>query len=376
MSIEQSPDVFYMDLLVNNISNNYGNGAILAATNQARTIPYLYNPNQYYAAITSFSLVNTSTPVLNFVVVPKQDNVNLGVYALALSYRGYAVQSNVYFSPQNKTAQVPNPPSDYPNGLQNNSTGYYSVYSYGYFITLVNQTLISLYQQLKDVFPDLPNNNQPYFDFDQTDNLFSLYTYTDYYFDTGENPSDLIQVYLNSALLALFYTLPVNKVYVPELNNETWTVAIINNATSTPNVDTGECVTTQEGTSITLWSQVCSIVITSQTLPIFRNQIFETNNYYSGELIISGNNANSESILLEYVEPLGQYNDLVVYTPAGQYHLLELNSTNPLYNFDFKFYNKYINGSMTPIYLSSGAYVKLTIGFFKKSKFNNLRNIN
>jgi hypothetical protein len=135
-----------------------------------------------------------------------------------------------------------------------------------------------------------------------------------------------------------------------------------------------EIYMTQERSSLKNWSQIASIVITTQSLPIYKTNIFEPVIYYNNAPISEQlSNALQESIILEYIDPTGLYNDRIAFNPTAQYPIFEMNSTSPLYNFDLKYYVRTTNGLLRPIYLGSGSACFTRISYFKKSAFRNLK---
>ena len=151
---------------------------------------------------------------------------------------------------------------------------------------------------------------------------------------------------------------------------------IINDTTSIINTTTNTITLSQEESSITLWSPYTSIVITSQFLPVARSQIFSPTIYYSNSNIEAPNNSTTQNILLEYSPDINIYNRQLVYNPTAQYRIFSLTNNNPLYNLDFKFYYRTVLGNLEEVILNSGSSVSVKMGFFKKSKFNNLKNLN
>jgi len=367
--LEESPDVFYVDVLVNNINSNYSITSTPAEYNETRTIPWLYHPDRYYGAIVQFNIQNTNTPVLDAVVVPNQGNLNLTIYTLVLEYNGTEIYQNVIYNPQNKTAQVPLPPNQYPDGYQDNNSGYYSIYSYSYFCSLVNNAFESAYNQLQIAFPTLPDNEYPFIKYNPVTQLFYITCDNTLYNQDVATPP--INIYFNGALLHLFSFLPSSTVY---LSNRAYEQLLINNTTSI--IDNNVLTLTQELQSINLWSQITSLVITTQTIPIMRSQTFSPALYYNGVIEPSNNNSQTQSILLEYSVEDSIYTRNIVYNPTAQYKIFELDGQNPLYNLDLKFYYRSTFGFMNPIYLNSGSSLSVKIGFFKKSKFSNLKNLN
>lgn len=367
-----SPDVFYQDVLINNIASSTPT-PVLASMNESRTLPYLYNPDEYYGAVTQFTIDAGAIGIMNFEIEPYQLSITKGIYEVVMSYNGTDVSGNVIWIPQNQavsSSQLPTPPA-LNGGFQDLSTSYYTVYAYSWFNDLLYNTFVSVYNQLQVLQPTLPVGLYPNMDYISSTQLFSLYANAQYY-NQSINPN-AITINFNGPLNALFSYMPASRVLIG--GNIYYKLIMNNSTTFTDNtLSPPEIYMTQERTSIRIWSQIASIVITTQSLPIYKTNIFEPLIYYNNAPI-SGqlNNALQESIILEYIDPNGLYNDRIAYNPTAQYALFELNSTSPLFNFDLKYYVRTTNGLLRPIYLGSGSACFTRIGFFKKSAFRNLK---
>jgi len=367
--LEESPDVFYVDILVSNVNSNFTTTPTYAEYNETRTIPYLYHPDKYYGAIVQFNIQNSNVPVFDVVIQPNQSNVNLTIYQLVLEYNGLEIYQNIIYEPQNLSISVPLPPSSYPDGFQDNDNGYYSIFSYNYFCMLVNNAFESAYNQLQINYPALPDNEAPTIKFDPTTRLFYMPSLNNTLYNQSLAP--VINIYFNGVLLHLFSFFPSSTVL---LNNEAFELLLINNTTTVNN--TTSISFTQELESINLWSNISSLVITTQTIPIIRSQTFSPALFYGGTIEPSKNNSQTQSILLEYSVEDSIYTKNIVYNPTAQYKIFELTTETPLYNFDLKFYYRSSFGNLTPISLNSGSTLSVKVGFFKKSKFSSLKNLN
>jgi hypothetical protein len=360
----ESPEVFYLDAQVANLNSTSSNQ--LASYNATRTLPYLYKPEDYYGAITQFSIQLTDLPLLNAVIVPNQSNVNLTIYKIALKYNNSFVEENIIYSPQNTIPNVPLPPSSYPDGQQNFSTGYYSIYSYNYFCILVNQTIETAFNALKVLEPSLPTNYPlPIFKYDSQSTFFYL-TVPDILYDTSN--SNVVSIFLNSALNHLLLFFP-NELY--PINDQSYHLLLLNNTTGI--ISNNNLTVFQELNSTNVWSQVVSIVITSQFLPVARSQTFAPTIYYNGETLISQFNSASQNILIEYSITDSIYTKTFTYNPSAQYRTFSLTGDSPLYNLDFQFWYRTSLGTLQPIYLNSGGFLSLKIGFFEKKHFKPLK---
>jgi len=368
---EESPDVVYLDVVVSNINSgsasNYAK--VFAEYNEARTIPYLYNPNEYYGAIVQFTLDNTDTPLLEVQIEPDQSNANLTIYNVGLSYGASNIIVPITYVPQNATAVEPLPPSAFPNGIQDISTGYYSIFSYNYFCQLVNTAFATALTQLIALAPAIPiTTNPPFIKFDPTTDLFDITIDPIFNQTTAGTP---INILMNNSLYYLFYSFPVSRVAIGA--NTYFELIATNNTITTVTVPATATVLLQERNSTNLWDQISSVCITSQTIPIVRSQTLAPALYYEGGIIRAPNNSLTQPILLEFSVQNSEYNRSITYNPTAQYKTFCLNSDPPLYNFDIKFWYRSTVGILRPIALNSGATMSVKIGFFKRSKHSHLK---
>jgi len=366
--MEQSPDVVYLDVVVSNINSGDASNfnKVFAEYNEARTIPYLYDPNDYYGAIVQFTLDNTDTPILEAQIVPDQANANLTIYNVGLSYGASNIIVPITYAPQNATAVQPLPPSSFPNGIQDLSTGYYSIFSYNYFCQLVNTAYATALTQLIALAPAIPiTTNPPFIKFDPTTDLFDITIDPIFNQTTAVNP---INILMNNSLYYLFYSFPVSRV---SIGANTYFELIATSVTIT--TLTATTILLQERNSTNLWDQISSVCITSQTIPVVRSQTLAPGLYYEGETLRTPNNALTQPILLEFSVQNSEYNRSITYNPTAQYKTFCLNSDPPLYNFDIKFWYRSSTGILRPIALNSGASLTVKVGFFKKSRYTHLK---
>jgi hypothetical protein len=360
----ESPEVFYIDAQVSNLNSSSSNQP--AYYNASRTLPYLFKPEDYYGAITQFNVQLTDLPLLNCVIVPNQSDINLTIYKVALKYNNSFVEQPIIYAPQNSVPIVPLPPTSYPDGLQNFSTGYYSIYSYNYFCMLVNQAIETAFNNLKILEPTMPTNySLPIFKYNSSTTLFYL-TVPDVLYDTSNN--DVVSIYLNSALNHLLLFFP-NNLY--PINQQSYHLILLNQTTGT--ISNNNLTVYQELNSTNLWSQVVSIVITSQFIPVSRSQSFSPLIYYENQPLLSSDNFSSQNILIEFSITDNIYTKTFIYNPSAQYRIFSMSGDNPLYNLDFRFWYRTSLGTLQPIYLNAGGFLSLKIGFFDKKKFNKLK---
>jgi len=361
------PDIIYFDTISCNLASTSGSPP-QASYNQARTIPYLKNPEEYYGAIISFYINDTSIPVITPDIVPYQSNPNLTVYTVTLQNGANVVTQNIIFEPQNLVADVPLGPSLYPDELPNYKTGYYNIQSYAYFMGLVNNAFITAYNSLRVLVPTLPANEPPILNFDSATNLFSITGLDSLYNnDTSLTP---VVIYMNSPLYHLFEFAN----YFTVINGVALNQIIMNSNTSI--IDTANDVITniQEVYSVDLWNTITNIVITTANVPVVQTNVGNPQVYYNGVVLpISTNNSNTRQVMLDFPYTLNSVNQPISYVPTAQYQLFEMNSSEPLYTMDWQMSYRARTGLLYPVFLNSGTVASLKLGFFKKSAFKHLK---
>jgi hypothetical protein len=360
-------DIIYFDLISTNF---YSTSQIpYAEYNQSRTIPYLKNPDDYYGAVVNFTLDNSSIPLLVAEIQGNQPNINLTIYSVTLAYGGSQVTQPVIFSPQNLLADVPLSPNSFPDGQAYYGGGYYNIYSYEYFTSLVNTALAGAYVSLRALQPSLPLNLPPVITYNSNTSLFSI-NVNDALYNTSLGSA--ISIYMNPPLLHLYSFLPSFSTRLG--GSATEELLIINNYIGV--LDTGIRTITQELQSIQFWTPASCITITSDFLPVNRviiaNPQLSVNNK---PLILSNNNSLTQLILLEYSVPDAIYSKAISYNPTAQFQFFDMASDTALYNIDFKFWYRGKSGILFPLYLNSGSTVSVKLGFFKKDKFSMLKSI-
>jgi hypothetical protein len=362
------PDVIYFDSVSCNLGTQIGLPPF-ATYNQSRTIPYLKNPEEYYGAIVSVYLNDTSIPAIVPEIAPYQNDPNLTIYNVSLQYGATIVTQPVLFQPQNLNAEVPLGPSSYPNGIPNNQNGYYNIYSYQFFMGLVNTAFATAYNALNVLVPALPANKPPILVYDSTSSLFSIVATSSLYNDDG-SPVIPIIIYMNSPLYHLFQFTK----YFIEVAGSNEHQIIMNSNTSFIDTTNDRMINTQQSKSITLWNTITDIVITSTYIPSLRVQTGIPQIQYNSENYpVSTNNSSTLQILVDFQYNVTTDQLCIKYIPQGQYQLFEMNSAEPLYNLDWTMWYKARTGLLYPIFLNSGSTASVKIGFFKKSVFRNLK---
>jgi len=382
-----TPDKLYYDVTITNLETTTAIPPI-AYFNETRNVPFVYDPESYLMSIIRFTLDTPTLPVIIPEIVPFSSNVNLTIYDITLSYTTtlghyYTFTQPIIFAPQDLQAEVPSPPSMTSNGLQNNSTGYYYIFNYQYFISLINTAFTACYNGLDTLViaggDALPSAYEPTMVFDSVGYTAQIYCDTAGY-NTG-SASPYIKIFFNPALFQLFSSFPFlietlatpNAPQAVQLITDSFGGALLQSFPSL-NTEYTAIVISQEYSTISLWTPVTSICFCSNTLPIVPNQISNPLLFVNGKVINNGgNNANISQIITDFVSDTGLYKPNIVYNPSAQYRYIELLGNRPIYNLDVTIYWKDRTGTLTPFRLSSGSTATLKFFFTKKSSVENYK---
>ena len=378
---QATADKIYYDIVVSNLSSVEAPPPVLYF-NETRNNPFIIDPDSYYLSIVRFTLDTTTLPIIQPQIQPNQSNRDLTLYSFTLSwtnpvapFQEFNYQQFIIYQPQNLGTIVPSPPSQTDNKLQNNSTGYYDIYSTQYWIYLVNTALTQAYAGLNALVVGaglvLPSPNAPVMTWDNTNNIAILNCDDAGYNDSASN---YISIWMNSNMYQLFSSFPVIiyglsttglgknvRVATTSLGGEN----LIQFPPVAPTYTAIQVV--QEHSTIAVWTPITSIVFTSNTLPIVPNQVSAPLLFFNGNRFSSGgNNANISQVITDFVGGDGLYKPSITYLPTAQYRLVSLMGNTPIYNLDVEVFYKNRVGELVPFRLSSGSTATIKILFTRK----------
>lgn len=386
-----TPSKLYYDVVITNINSKDTVPPILYF-NENRSTPFVSCPEDYYLSIVRFSLDTVSLPVFVCEIQENQPDVNLSIYSITLSYTNplnpaqtFTFQQFLEFEPQNQSAIVPPPPSQTGTRLQNNGTGYYFIYTYSYFIYLVNKTFTQAFNGLNALVIGagltLPTIYPPILNYDSQNSIAVLYS--DVLGYNTQVPS-YIKIFFNSALFQLFSSFPVyitgTSVNGQNLQIQTFNFGGGNLVPYPPSILSPSLFTAiatyQEYSTIALWNPVTSIVFCSNTLPIIPSSISVPQLFINGQIVSAGGNTNNISnVITDFIASEMKYKPSITYNPSAQYRLIELVGNRPLSNLDIVVYWKDRTGFLNPFQLTSGSTATMKILFTKKEDISNYKSL-
>jgi len=382
-TFQDTADNVYYDVTITNLETINRNPPSLYF-NETRNTPFVYDPESYYLSIIRFTLDTPTLPVFIPVIQPNQSNVNLTIYSVTLSWTDpvslvtFNQQTFVEFIPQLQGVVIPAPPSQTTDGLQNNTTGYYEIINYQYWIELINNTFTTCFTDLNAQVVSaglvLPSTHEPTMSWDTTSNSAVLTAEQVGYDNTLANP---IGIYMNPAMYQIFSSFPVlvlgsvgvtNGKNIQLIMNGFGGANVVIFPPTAPVIDQYSALQiVQEYSTIALWTPITSIVFTSNTLPVVPANISSPLLFINGEVYNNGgNNSNISQVVTDFVSDTGIYKPNIVYTPSAQYRLINLVGNTPIYNLDLNVYWKSRTGVLQPFKLSSGSTATIKLLFTRK----------
>ena len=406
----KDPSQKYYNILVKN--NNTGfdkdgvattkTGAVELAFEQTRTIPYIYNPRDFFMSVVAFEMDTQSVPVFIADPIVGQTDVNKLVYTITMEYSPPAlaphvvVQRNVIWFPEDASATVPTGlvPDAY------NMDPYYYAYTYQHLISVINANLQIVWDAIgspvvggnnTSIFLTLENNMVVLHANNATCRTNSLGVPVN---STDVDAAVYVKLYFNSELYNLFSSLEAIKQPQP-LAFSTPTASYLNtnyqlifpretsckneetirtNFTTVPPSISHLVITNKsEYSPLPYWNPIDKIVFTTAQLPVVPQLIAAASNYYSGSQN-SSTNADTQYILCDFSAQLKtgtEYKPNISYVPPAEYVLAELYSDKELYSISIFVYWKDKFGDLHPFYLEPGGTALLKIMFRKKEFYFN-----
>jgi len=383
-TFQDTPDLVYYDVTITNLEGIDSVPPVLYF-NETRNSPFILDPESYYLSIVRFTLDTPSLPVFQPEIVPNQSNRDLTIYTITLSWTDpvggvtFNQQQPIIWSPQIESSPPPAPPSQTSTGLQNNSTGYYEVLNYQYWIYLINQTFLTCFNNLNAQVTGaglvLPTTHAPSMSWDTTNFLAIMSADVAGY---NTSASSNIGIYFNPAMFQLFSSFPCFiKSYVTATAGKNVQIQPLGFGganivdfppSAAPASQYKAYQIVQEYSTVSLWTPITSVVFTSNTLPIVPNNISAPLLFINGQVYNNGgNNSNISQVITDFVSDTGIYKPNIVYTPTAQYRLVNLVGNTPVYNLDINVFWKDRVGVLQPFRLTSGSTATIKILFTRKN---------
>ena len=366
----------YYDIQISNVS---GDSAPAPALNfyECRSQPYLENSGLYDMQIIRFEINTPSLPIFLPEIQLNQSDPNLTIYSVTLSYKGIDFQSFIEYVPQNVSIPVPLGPSNNQSKLQDNSYRYYNVYSFQWFVNMVNQAFVNAMTALINSNPagGLPSQNTPFMNWDIGSNCAILNADQAGFQSDMTNP---IGIYFNGSLYNLYSSfMAINQGY-QAINGKNYQL-VVNDFTTGSNTIQLPIVNPtytgiqiyQEYTTISLFSPISSLCFISNNLPVTGNQLSNPAVYSNGQLISSSTSANYSKIITDMIANDSFYKPTLVYEPTI-YRKIEMQGNSQLRDIQITVQWKDKQGNYHDFFLNSACSASIKLLFTLKPKYINL----
>jgi hypothetical protein len=326
-------------------------------------------------SILKFQLSSRTLPIFTPIIEPTSTNPNQTIYQLTLTYVYNSttyIQTN-FVTYVSQISSIPTP-SKIANQQQNNTNTYYNIYSYTWWLSLINTTFQNTFTQLNTAVTNaggtLPTTYAPVITFDPTSQLCTLNADVLGYNDASGN---YISIYFNLPLFNLF-AFPFNSV---NYNDSVYTAKLTTNSFSGSNLayfppsdPTYQALQiVEEYINLSAWSPIVSVVVTTNSFPIIAENLPTPTVYNNGSQFTAVNqNQNQDLIITDFASDNGLYTSGFLYTPSGEYRMISFRDTQQDLK-DIFITVKYLDrfGNYVPVLLNSGGSMSLKFLFRKKN---------
>jgi hypothetical protein len=387
--MNKSPDIFYYNLSIgNNDLEEAGSTAgskLIAKINEKSTITICENPSEYYCSVIRFSIAGFNIPVAYPLIQIGEngviDDINETVYSFTLSSGNFnSDQTFVRFIPEYDFDDTDIPKTGTKTQTFND---YYSLFSYTSLINMWNIALKTATNNLntKAGLTLTP----PYFFYDATTQLISLYTIKgefESYFEDGTETTR--GIFFNTPFETFFngarakYIRPTNPDEIIYGKSNMFLIQNLKNNTVLQNNE-DFIRTTFDYNSFGYYNFLKSIVVStnmnveSETFSINSISQYQNQTYTNLQYI---------NVLTDFIPNLSNDNSagtaqqIFVYDAPSLYRVFEFKQTTPLYqiSLDINMVDNYNN--IYPMILDNGISCHFKLMFIKKELYkNNLLNL-
>jgi hypothetical protein len=363
-----SPDNLYIDVKVSNIGDKRG---VLAEFNQTKTEPLLDNPSDYYLSLIRWKVPAFPFPLLIFPIQDNQPDPNLSQYSITFETATNTYQYFLYFTNRNSTAS---PTTAVPRQKQ---SFYYFIYEYQHLVDIINHGFQMCFE---NVTGKPAGAVAPYMIFDPQTKLFSIIAQEANY-GVNISPSPIppanpttpptydapIKIFFNFKLFELFNGLPIKTFPEPVVDEKDAQILVTNTGNNVFDTDaSGNILQIQQNLiSLAYWTPVKQVLFTTTLMPIKSEYTSTSGNSYKKILTDFEPIADSDSDIRETIQ----------YYPQGEYRLIDLIGTNPLFNIDLKVTWQDVKGDEYDAFISPFQQFTAKLLFIKRSLKKNFNKI-
>lgn len=342
-----SEDNIYFDILLTNTSNNL----IEASYDVTKKGPILKQPRDYYLALSKFTCDLSALPIFRF-----RD----GEYVITSKWDVFTENTIVPF-----ISTTPSNPSNR------------DIYNYQHFLNIINSAIRTSLSNLWTTSggtlpvpnPTVATNPVPFIAFDGENSPLRFVFPEEYNNDIVANT---VELFFNYSLFEFFET------FQSEFNgdfssNEAFKIIVRSDGENYANYPTDGIVIAfdgytmvQDSSSFYLWYDIKDILISSQSLPVLKEN-------YGFPNSLSNDNTKLSILTDVSITSLGGVGTLgtLEYLPQPQYRLLTLTSSQVLSQVDIRFNYRTKRNEIRPLLLAPNKSITCKLLFVKRDLFKN-----
>lgn len=348
LDYEKIDDKIYFNIA---ISSNDTSKAIPALYQQQYNLPLVECAEDYYLAVIRFQIPTQGTPLMIGQVQPLPNvNPNNTIWSVTIQNGLTENQQFIQWIPTDEQLNDTNP-------------GYYYLYKYTPFITMMNNALTTAFG---NVFPIPGTRLAPYFQLEVESGRISLVAQRQFY-QTGVGDTN---VYINYPLTVFVDGLPKNRIGTNQPNGKDFQIIIADNKNNwynpsnlVPSSPPLYLRIEEEYPCLSNWNGFKSLQISSNLLPIRKEYVPSLDS----DGILSG-----KSIIADFIPILEQDQSArtnVEFLNQGPYRLINLYGKIPITKIDLRVDWVDKNGVPHLLYIPYNQTLTLKFAFIKKSTF-------
>jgi hypothetical protein len=341
-----SPDFAYYNVVLPYQPNTRPDGQFRLQYIKNNNEPIIDVPEDYVVSIAQMKIPVSLLPIFVAEPEPSAGDVNFTKYFVTLKYNGVSYNQRVIYEPS-----IVNIPT--------NSPRYYYVYTYTDFLEMVNKALLFAFTLLQlNNQPVLDNATPPFFAFDSTTQLITLYAEEIYYNLTLPSP---IEIFVNEKLRRFFQGFTSKFNPSPSILYEVLQFLVFDkNGLNTQTINSRDYFKmTQDFKALILWNDIETIQF-STSLPIASEYV---------EVGDGSGTSNSDSILRDFIigyPDINSANRTSISYTVPNYIFTNLFGTTPIRNIIITGFWTTKNGLRIPLFLTEGETALIKLLFRKK----------
>jgi len=377
--LSKQPSHLYYDAIIGN-THSINEDEPYLRFNEKRQTALLKYPQNYKMSIVRFMCDTHTLPIMQPSIMTQEDqnkyfpndiNFDRTNYSITIEKNGNKIQQYIEFVPQDTTKMKPSNFNE--DGSPYYLSGYYDIFSYEHFISMVNDTIKNILSSALFGYPFY--EGLPTFMYDASSKKISFQAPTSVW---SSNDGNDYKIHLNTALYRLFNSIPANHLNNKDLHGRNYqldTYNHVNNIVSLINYNTLNGSYTdlagknfyfisQEYSTCENWTPVSSIAFTSNTLNVEDTPLSAFHEYKNGREVVEGNANRTINMITDIAVPSNYLPG--IYYASQNYVWSDLKNDTPLTDINIEVYWILKRAEIHPFKFCAGGSASIKFLFQKK----------